>query len=41
MDGATATGETQGLLVPEDLYLTSGVHIGTLQKSADMRPFIF
>ena len=41
MDGATATTEAQGLLVPEDLYLTSGVHIGTQQKSADMRPFIF
>ncbi len=29
------------LLVPEDIYLTSGVHIGTQQKSADMRQFIF
>ncbi len=29
------------LLVPEDMYLTSGVHIGTQQKSADMRQFIF
>jgi small subunit ribosomal protein S2 len=27
--------------VAEDLYLTSGVHIGTQQKSADMRRFIF
>ncbi len=33
-------GET-GLLVPEDIYLTSGVHIGTQQKSADMKPFIY
>lgn len=33
-------GQT-GLLVPEDLYLTSGVHIGTQQKSADMDQFIF
>ena len=32
---------TTELLVPEDVYLTSGVHIGTQQKSADMRPFIF
>src|SRR3989442_463008 len=31
----------QGLLVPEDLYLTSGVQIGTQQKSADMKPFIY
>jgi small subunit ribosomal protein S2 len=29
------------LLVTEDVYLTSGVHIGTQQKSADMKPFIF
>lgn len=29
------------LLVPEDIYLTSGVHIGTQQKSANMRDFIF
>lgn len=28
-------------LVPEDVYLTSGVHIGTQQKSKNMRPFIF
>lgn len=31
----------EGLLIPEDLYLTSGVHIGTQQKSADMKPFIY
>jgi len=29
------------LLIPEDMYLTSGVHIGTQQKSADMKEFIF
>jgi len=29
------------LLVPEDVYLTSGVHIGTQQKSASMRRFVF
>ncbi len=29
------------LLIPESSYLTSGVHIGTQQKSADMRPFIY
>jgi len=39
MDDATAAD--QSLLVAEDLYLTSGVHIGTQQKSADMRRFIF
>ena len=31
----------EGLLVTEDVYLTSGVHIGTQQKSADMMPFIY
>ena len=29
------------LLVEEDIYLTSGVHIGTQQKSADMKDFIY
>jgi len=29
------------LLVPENVYLTSGTHIGTQQKSRDMQPFIF
>ncbi|HEV2429016.1 MAG TPA: 30S ribosomal protein S2 [Thermoplasmata archaeon] len=29
------------LLVPEETYLTSGVHIGTQQKSASMKRFVF
>lgn len=29
------------LLIPEDDYRTSGVHIGTQQKTADMKKFIF
>jgi len=29
------------LLIPEDLYLSSGIHIGTQQKSADMKDFLF
>jgi len=29
------------LLVPEEEYLTSGVHIGTQHKTADMKPYIF
>ncbi len=39
----TTTIEPQGqqLLIPEEVYLTSGVHIGTQQKSADMKDFIF
>lgn len=47
--GTVATddsGEGQGtqpdeLLIPEDTYLTSGVHIGTQQKSASMRRFVY
>ena len=35
------TQQTEGLLVSEDIYLTSGVHIGTQQKSKDMKNFIF
>jgi len=45
MDEATdtqpQTDAGSGLLIPEDVYLTSGVHIGTQQKSADMKEFIF
>ena len=33
--------KSEPLLVTEDVYLTAGVHIGTQQKSADMKPFIF
>jgi len=39
-DEESQTGGAE-LLVPEENYLTSGVHIGTQQKSADMRNFIF
>ncbi len=45
MDEATDTqpqiDSGTSLLIPEDVYLTSGVHIGTQQKSADMKEFIF
>lgn len=33
--------ENTEMLVSEDLYLTSGVHIGTQEKSKDMQRFIF
>jgi small subunit ribosomal protein S2 len=29
------------LLIPEEMYLTSGIHIGTQQKSASMRRFVY
>jgi len=35
------TVDSEGLLIPEDTYLTAGVQIGTQQKSKDMLPFIF
>jgi small subunit ribosomal protein S2 len=41
VDTATERRPDLDLLVPEDTYLTSGVHIGTQQKSASMRKFIF
>ena len=36
-----AQSTSSEFLVPEEVFLTSGVHIGTQQKSANMRPFIF
>ncbi len=40
-DTQPQTDSGSQLLIPEDVYLTSGVHIGTQQKSADMKEFIF
>ena len=40
-DEETITTVNADLLVAEDTYLTSGVHIGTQQKSADMKDFIY
>ena len=40
-DTQLQTEPDTSLLIPEDVYLTSGVHIGTQQKSADMKEFIF
>jgi len=33
--------QVKDFLISEDVFLTSGVHIGTQQKSADMKRFIF
>jgi small subunit ribosomal protein S2 len=41
VDTQPQAGTGTELLIPEDVYLTSGVHIGTQQKSADMKEFIF
>ncbi len=40
-EDAPQTQEAEELLVPEDQYLSSGVHIGTQQKNAAMEPFIY
>ncbi len=37
----TAEDGPQPLLISEDEYLTSGIHIGTQQKSSNMKPFIY
>ncbi len=39
-DQQSSAGDTE-LLVAEEEYLTSGVHIGTQHKNADMKPYIF
>jgi small subunit ribosomal protein S2 len=45
-EGLTSPSDAQDiqageLLIPEETYLTSGVHIGTQQKSASMRRFVY
>src|ERR1041385_4559444 len=40
MPASSAAPGTE-LLTSEDEYLTSGVHIGTQHKTADMKPYIF
>ncbi|MGB0651881.1 MAG: 30S ribosomal protein S2 [Thermoplasmatota archaeon] len=39
-EAASSAGDAE-LLVSEEEYLTSGVHIGTQHKTADMKPYIF
>lgn len=33
--------ESSTMIVPEETYMTSGVHIGTRQKTADIKDFIY
>jgi small subunit ribosomal protein S2 len=33
--------ETEGMSIPEETYMTSGAHIGTRQKTADIKDFIY
>jgi len=33
--------EDEGMLIPEETYMTSGAHIGTRQKTADIKDFIY
>ncbi len=37
----TKSEETRPMPISEDEYLTSGIHIGTQQKSSDMKGFIY
>ncbi len=41
MQSQISSADGVELLVAEDEYLQSGVHIGTQHKTADMKPFIF
>lgn len=41
VEAQSSASPDQELLVAEDEYLTSGVHIGTQHKNADMKEFIF
>jgi len=36
-----AEKEDEGLSIPEETYMTSGAHIGTRQKTADIKDFIY
>ncbi len=33
--------ENDGMLIPEETYMTSGAHIGTRQKTSDIKDFIY
>lgn len=41
IQSASSAAPGTELLTSEDEYLTSGVHIGTQHKTADMKPYIF
>lgn len=41
IQSASSAAPGTELLTSEDEYLTSGVHIGTQHKNADMKPYIF
>jgi small subunit ribosomal protein S2 len=40
-DNETAKPENQNMSIPEETYMTSGVHIGTRQKTSDIKDFIY
>lgn len=40
-DNETAKPENQDMSIPEEAYMTSGVHIGTRQKTSDIKDFIY
>lgn len=40
-DNETAKPENQEMSIPEETYMTSGVHIGTRQKTSNIKDFIY
>jgi len=36
-----AKTENLGMIIPEETYMTAGAHIGTRQKTADIKNFIY
>ncbi len=40
-DEITKTNEDNNMLISEEIYMTSGAHIGTRQKTADIKEFVY
>lgn len=40
-DEITTTNEETNMLISEEIYMTSGAHIGTRQKTADIKEFLY
>src|SRR5512136_651804 len=40
-DETTPKNEETNMMISEEIYMTSGVHIGTRQKTADIKEFIY
>jgi len=40
-DKKSEAPKKEGMVIPEETYMTSGAHIGTRQKTADIKDFIY